>query len=418
MISKLYAKLVTTRNARFVKNAKKATIDLMQQKFLAIIILSMRGRLNMMVVWVVINMTPYNTGKLVMIGYLMKGIGYQIGYHQKTTLAVAMNYIGSKYKLIPFIKENIHAVASNDLSGAIFCDLFAGTGIVGRAFKKAVHKIISNDLEYYSFVLNQNYIDNIQEIPNKEELINEVNSVALKKGFIYSHYSLGGSSRQYFSQTNAQKIDAMRLKIEELKLSQNIDNCAYYFLLASLLESADKVANTASVYGAFLKRLKKSAQKELILKGADFDLSSNANEVYQQDASELIKKISGDILYLDPPYNARQYGANYHLLNTIAAYTPFAPKGKTGLPSYQKSSFCSRAKILNAFENLIKTARFKYIFLSYNNEGLMGETEIGNILKKYGAYSLITKTYMRFKADNKRAHKAAHTKECLHILIK
>ncbi len=74
MISKLYIKLVMTRNARFVKNAKKVAIDLMQQKFLAIVILSMRGRLNMMVVWVVINMIPYNTGKLVMIGYLMKGI--------------------------------------------------------------------------------------------------------------------------------------------------------------------------------------------------------------------------------------------------------------------------------------------------------------------------------------------------------
>ncbi len=74
MISKLYVKLVMTKNARFVKNAKKLAIDLMQQKFLAIVILSMRGRLNMMVVWVVINMIPYNTGKLVMIGYLMKGI--------------------------------------------------------------------------------------------------------------------------------------------------------------------------------------------------------------------------------------------------------------------------------------------------------------------------------------------------------
>ncbi len=329
-----------------------------------------------------------------------------------------MNYIGSKYKLIPFIKDNIHAVVGNDLSGAVFCDLFAGTGIVGRAFKGIAKKIISNDLEYYSFVLNQNYIANIQEIPNKQELIDELNSVALKKGFIYSHYSLGGSSRQYFSETNAQKIDAMRLKIEELKRSQNIDSHAYYFLLASLLESADKVANTASVYGAFLKHLKKSAQKELILEGAHFDLSLNANEVYQQDSSDLIEKISGDILYLDPPYNARQYGANYHLLNTIAAYTPFIPKGKTGLPHYQKSSFCSRAKTLNAFENLIKKARFKYIFLSYNNEGLMNEIEIRNILKKYGAYSLATKTYMRFKADNARTHKATHTKEFLHVLIK
>ncbi|WP_104760633.1 DNA adenine methylase [Helicobacter cetorum] len=329
-----------------------------------------------------------------------------------------MNYIGSKYKLIAFIKENIHAVVGNNLSNAIFCDLFAGTGIVGRAFKLAVRKVISNDLEYYSFVLNQNYIYNTKEIPNKEELINMLNSVTLKKGFIYSHYSLGGSKRQYFSEINAQKIDAMRLKIEELKLSQSIDSNTYYFLLASLLESADKVANTASVYGAFLKQLKRSAQKELVLESAHFDLSKNSNEVYQQDSNDLIEKISGDILYLDPPYNARQYGANYHLLNTIATYKPFIPKGKTGLPNYQKSSYCSRAKILNAFENLIKKARFKYIFLSYNNEGLMSETEIRNILEKYGAYSLVTKTYTRFKADNKRAQKATHTKEYLHILIK
>ncbi len=74
MIFRLYAKLVMTRNAKFVKNAKRLAIDLMQQKFLAIVILSMKGRLNMTAVWVVINMTPYNTGKLVMVGYTMKGI--------------------------------------------------------------------------------------------------------------------------------------------------------------------------------------------------------------------------------------------------------------------------------------------------------------------------------------------------------
>ncbi len=74
MIFRLYAKLVMTRNAKSVKNAKRLAIDLMQQKFLAIIILSMKGRLNMTAVWVAINMTPYNTGKLAMIGYTMKGI--------------------------------------------------------------------------------------------------------------------------------------------------------------------------------------------------------------------------------------------------------------------------------------------------------------------------------------------------------
>ena len=71
-----------------------------------------------------------------------------------------MNYIGSKYKLLPFIKETIYEVVGKDLSTQIFCDLFAGTAVVGRAFKTEVKQIISNDIEYYSYVLNKNYIGN------------------------------------------------------------------------------------------------------------------------------------------------------------------------------------------------------------------------------------------------------------------
>jgi len=190
--------------------------------------------------------------------------------------------------------------------------------------------------------------------------------------------------------------------------------------LASLLESADKVANTASVYGAFLKHLKKTAQKPLIIEAAEYSINKNKHQVYQADSNELIKKIKGDILYLDPPYNTRQYGANYHLLNTIALYDDFVPKGKTGLRNYQKSKYCSKSSVQSAFEDLIKNADFTYIFLSYNNEGLMNVNEIKNIMSKYGKYELATTDYRRFRADKEknRNHKANKTKEYLHILIK
>ena len=110
----------------------------------------------------------------------------------------------------------------------------------------------------------------------------------------------------------------MRTAIENWKEEGRISDNLYYFLLCSLLECADKVANTASVYGAYLKNLKKSAQKELVLEPAEYELNDNEHKVFNKDANELIKEIEGDILYLDPPYNARQYGANYHMLNTIA----------------------------------------------------------------------------------------------------
>ena len=331
-----------------------------------------------------------------------------------------MNYIGSKYKLSYFISSSVKSIVGEDLSDKIFCDLFAGTGIVGRNFKKEVKKVISNDMEFYSYVLNKNYIENHEFLDN-EIYIKELNETNGEEGFIFNEYSENGkANRLYFSEHNGKKIDAIRTKIEFWKTEKKISSALYYFLLASLLESADKVANTASVYGAFLKKIKKTAQKELILEPAIFEINSHSHEVYNEDSNLLIKKIKGDILYLDPPYNAREYGANYHLLNTIAKYDNFTPKGKTGLRDYSKSAFCKKKEVEKSFDDLIKNANFKYIFLSYNNEGIMSSETIKKILSNYGKYDLLTTEYQRFRADKKenRNHKASSTTEYLHILEK
>ncbi len=331
-----------------------------------------------------------------------------------------MNYIGSKHKLSSFLKESILEVVGENISQFVFCDLFAGTGIVGRTFKPLVKKVIANDVEFYSYVLNRNYIGNSSKL-KIENLIDKLNALEGVEGFIYSNYCEGGEeNRLYFSAENGKKIDAIRLQIEQWKNDGQLSDDAYFYLLASLIESADKVANTASVYGAYLKKLKKTAQKELILKPANFEISKNKHQVFNEDSNQLIKSLKGDVLYLDPPYNARQYGSNYHLLNTIAKYDVFEPKGKTGLRTYYRSDYCKTNQVLNSFEELIKNANFKFIFLSYNNEGLMSENEVRSIMMKYGKYSLKTINYQRFKADKteNRNHKATETVEYLHILEK
>ena len=331
-----------------------------------------------------------------------------------------MNYIGSKHKLSNFIFETVAETCGNNLSQKTFCDLFAGTGIVGRNFKTSVKQVISNDVEYYSYVLNRNYIGNHIAF-EYENFINELNSLKGKKGFVFQNYSQGGKAgRNYFTSENGQKIDAVRLQIEAWKKASKITEDQYFLLLASVLESADKVANTASVYGAYLKHIKASAAKNLVIKPAIFQQTENSHHVFQKDSNVLIKKIEGDILYLDPPYNARQYGANYHVLNTIAKYDTFVPKGKTGLRDYYKSDWCKTGEVLKSFGELIENAQFPYIFLSYNNEGLMGQKEVQSVMERFGKYTLKTKKYQRFKADKteNRNHKATETFEYLHILEK
>jgi adenine-specific DNA-methyltransferase len=135
----------------------------------------------------------------------------------------------------------------------------------------------------------------------------------------------------------------------------------------------------------------------------------------------LVGEIEGDILYLDPPYNHRQYSTNYHLLETIAKYDSPVIHGKTGLRDYtnQKSLYCSRTQVKKAFNDLIKKAKTKYIFLSYNNEGLMTHNDVKEIMSQRGKYGYFTQEYGRFKADSdkNRNHKANKTVEYLHYVV-
>jgi len=275
-------------------------------------------------------------------------------------------------------------------------------------------------MEYYSYVLMRNSIGN-EDTTKWLPLIYQLNEIPGSEGYIFQNYCLGGGNgRLYFSDENGKKIDAMRQKINQWCYEKYISEDQYYFLLASLIEAADRVANTASVYGAFLKKIKPSAAKPLILRPLPDVVSKCKNLVCCEDANKLIKIISGDILYLDPPYNARQYGANYHLLNTIAKYEELHPRGITGLPDYYKSDYCKRGLILIRLEELIAHARFKFIFLSYNNEGLASAEEIWALLSRYGKCKLIHKAHSRFRADKGEArnHIADKTIEYLFVLEK
>ena len=87
-----------------------------------------------------------------------------------------MNYIGSKFKLSSWIEDEVRKAVGTDLTDKVFCDIFAGTGIIGRTFKKDVKSVISNDLEHYSFVLNKNYIENSKLLDKKEDYIEKLSS--------------------------------------------------------------------------------------------------------------------------------------------------------------------------------------------------------------------------------------------------
>lgn len=167
-----------------------------------------------------------------------------------------MNYIGSKFSLLDFLETTIESVTGyKNGDNYVFGDLFAGTGIVGQTFKAKGCTVISNDIQYYSYVLNKHLIENVPQLDTG--LLEKLNALAPAEGFIYRNYCEGsGCGRNYFTNENGKKCDAIRIELEQLRKTGEINDNLYFYYLASLINSIDKYANTASVYGAFLKHIK------------------------------------------------------------------------------------------------------------------------------------------------------------------
>jgi adenine-specific DNA-methyltransferase len=332
---------------------------------------------------------------------------------------MTLNYIGSKKTLLPFLDYVIFSNIEPNLQNLTFGDLFSGTGVVGDYFSKKGFSVISNDTEKYAYVVNRASLKS--SYSNKlKKLIDSFNEMEGVNGLLHKHYSPHGD-RMFFTEENAKKADVIRIRIENLRESKDINENEYYFLLASLIQSLDKVANTTSVYGAFLKQFKTSASKSLIIIPIHQLKNINKNKVYKSDIldekSVLLKSTEKiDVIYLDPPYVPRQYGANYCPLNFLVEYNEnIEIRGKTGLYDYYKSPFASKTKAKKGFEDMfeILTLKCDNIFLSYNDSGILSLDEMVNIMKKYGDVTTYKYSYKKFQAVKSRG---GDTVEYIHYL--
>lgn len=335
-------------------------------------------------------------------------------------------YIGSKFKLLKFI-ERIILSKLNRID--IFIDGFAGTGVVANYFKKYAKKIISNDILFSNYIINKVFLNSTKRnvsINKIRKLIFEFNIVKPSKGYIFNNY--GGT---YFTYENAGLMDTIREKIEDLYLSRECTEQEKYVLLTSLLFAIDKVANTVGQYDAFLKNIGKSSYskngkhlidsnvyKRLQLKVPKITYDGN-NKVYNKDLNILIKRIKGDVLYLDPPYNNRQYIDCYHVLENIMRWNKPKLYGKTRkfYRNNLKSKYSRKKESITAFKELITDSKVEHIFLSYNNEGIMADKDIIEILKQKGKVEIFEEKYRIFGNGAGRSRKRIITERLFYCKV-
>jgi adenine-specific DNA-methyltransferase len=350
-----------------------------------------------------------------------------------------MRFIGNKERLLDKL---FYAIECEHISGLSFFDLFSGTSSVGKFFKRKNYQVYSSDIMYMSYCLQRAYLENntipdfsgsLEEIniasksimgTPLDKILHSLNLIDPIEGFVYKNYSIGGTKklekpRMYFSDQNAKKIDAIRQQIEKWKANELLTDNEYYILLACLIESIGFYSNVTGVYSAFYKKWDPRALKNFKIRAIEFIIGKYAGKSYNQNSLALVDNIDVDILYLDPPYNERQYAPNYHILETIARYDNPVIHGITGMRNNtdQKSSFCNKKTALRDLEIIAKNARYKYLLLSYNDEGIMDGKDIIQVLTQFGKVKVVEFDYLRFKSNNngESAHKK-RVKERLYML--
>ncbi|RMF18693.1 MAG: hypothetical protein D6761_01950 [Candidatus Dadabacteria bacterium] len=365
-----------------------------------------------------------------------------------------MNYIGSKYRLLEPILALLDHWKVPDSGTAV--DPFCGTGAVAAALKARGHRVVAGDWQRYAertahalVCLDEppafpglQEVDGCAEAPafsasqrtlklrgRAGAVLRHLDALPGKDGAFADAYAEGGGGgRLYFSQENGRRIQAIRDQIADWHERRAITDDEVAWLVASLIESADRVANTASVYGAYLKRLKKTAERPLRLIGIAPQSSRRMgqhHETYCCDAAALLERTAAYepvLTYIDPPYNHRQYAGNYHVLETIACWDldRFEPRGISGLRprGEQGSPFCRRSQARDAFARLFDAVSSPWLLVSYNNEGLLDrETLTGLISREFAIVAFKELDYPRFRADRDRPARRYRADETVEYLI-
>ena len=353
-----------------------------------------------------------------------------------------LTYIGNKRSLLKFITEGVHLVRQKLGKDKLnIFDVFSGSGIVARYFKRYADTLFVNDLEKYSQVTNECYLANRDEINVAElqeihrYLLNAISANPLREGFVTELYApkdddhIQEGERVFYTHRNAMYIDTMRQWIDR------IDVPLQKFFLAPLLSEASVHSNTSGMFKGFHKNPKTGigqfggGNRDALfrIKGEielPFPVFSNFqcnSVIYSGNSNEVIRTAPEvDLAYLDPPYNQHPYGSNYFMLNLIVANKrPEAVSPISGIAEgWNRSAYNKKQFAYDALTDLATNIKAKYVLISFNSEGFITLDEMQAMLTKIGKVEVLETKYNTFRGCRNLANREIHVKEYLFLLKK
>jgi len=288
-----------------------------------------------------------------------------------------IKYIGAKSRIVPKVVDIVKRFGE----ARTVVDLFSGTSRVGHALKRYGYRVLANDHNAFAATLARCYVQADSEDVSKdaEWILQELNRLTGRPGYFTETFCI---KSRFFQPKNGERIDAIRERIATLSLPPELESV----LLVSLMEAADRVDSTTGIQVAYLKSWAKRSFNDLVLQMPEVlpRASFGKGGAHMLDAIEAARALTGDIAYIDPPYNQHPYLANYHIWETLVLWDKPEVYGvacKRIDCRERNSAFNSRRQFRAAFQTLLESVQAPVLVIYFRDGGYLARSDLETIIR-------------------------------------
>lgn len=302
-------------------------------------------------------------------------------------------YFGSKASTSSKIADLVAELAP----GGTIADAFGGLGTIGATLRARGHKVTTCDVltfpHYFQIARieckNTPNFENLLiylELESRNDLIEILNNCNAPSSWFVTEYS---KNRKFFTYSNAIKIAGAWHKIVRWNNAGLINRREKAYLVSSLLNSMDSVANTAGTYYAYLKEFHRKALRPFVFSWIPSSAGRFVGKAILGDALEALKGKTFDLLYLDPPYNERNYAGYYHLPESLSMLRKPEINDATtsGVPKipHVGTENIRNGMTLEYIEKIISMVSWNFLIFHYCDDGLIPLDKLHASLKQFGS---------------------------------
>ncbi len=299
-----------------------------------------------------------------------------------------MRYMGSKYKLIPWILETFDSLDFHSV-----LDAFSGSGVVSYLLKCMNKKVYSNDFLNFSSTISKAVIENKSVQINNKDLLHLMNMDVNSDNFIQKTFN-----NIFYSKEDLIFLDKVSHNISNLT-SQHKKALSYTALFRSCSKKQPRgvftISGNLDKYNDGRRDLKISLKEHFLEQIAVYNQTifdnSEENISFNLDVFDFSQEMyKPDLVYFDPPYvpssDDNCYIKRYHFLEGLSKYwhgEEIMESTKVKKIKKKYTPFSYRKTAIEAFDKMFEKFSESILVLSYSSNAFPDLDTLVSVMKNY-----------------------------------